>query len=77
MGGALRVLEQADYATAAEVLDQARTMHIAMTKVQARGVFLGVQSMFDQVQMLVQKSGLDPASANALMAGQGRTPRPR
>lgn len=67
----LWVLEHADYATAAEVLDQARRMQIAMTKVQARGVFLGVQSMFDQVQMLVGRSGLDPASANALMAGQG------
>ena len=60
-----------DLPQAARMLDEARRKHTEMTKVQARGVFLGVQSMFDQVQLLVSKSGLDSTSANALMAGQG------
>jgi pyruvate, water dikinase len=67
----LAEIERLDLAGAARVLDEARHRHTEMTKVQARGVFVGVQAMYDQVVALVRKSGIDQASANALMAGQG------
>lgn len=52
-------------------LDAGREMLITMTALQARGVFVGVQSVYDQVLRLIETSGLGPEAAKALMAGQG------
>lgn len=39
--------------------------------IQSLGVFVGVQSVYDQLLALIEKTGLGPEHANALMAGQG------
>lgn len=64
-------VDSLDVAGAQRLLDEARRMLEAMTAIQARGVFVGVQSVYDQVLALIDKAGLDSESANALMAGQG------
>lgn len=40
-------------------------------RVQAGGVFIGVQAVYDQLLVLIEKAGLDHAQANAIVAGQG------
>jgi pyruvate,water dikinase len=52
-------------------LDDARKEMCAMTAIQARAVFVGVQSIYDQLLALIAKSDITPEQANALMAGQG------
>jgi phosphohistidine swiveling domain-containing protein len=52
-------------------LAEARDQFTEMIRVQAGGVFIAVQSVYDQLLALIEKAGLDPAQANALVAGQG------
>ncbi|HEX4108098.1 MAG TPA: PEP-utilizing enzyme [Solirubrobacteraceae bacterium] len=52
-------------------LDDARKKLCDMTAIQARGVFVGVQAMYDQLLALIERAGLDSDAANALMAGHG------
>jgi pyruvate,water dikinase len=52
-------------------LDAARQKFLDMIIVQAGGVFIGVQSVYDQLLALIDKTGLDHAEANALVGGQG------
>jgi pyruvate,water dikinase len=52
-------------------LDDARQEMCAMTAIQARAVFVGVQAIYDQLLALIAKSDITPEQANALMAGQG------
>ncbi|MHB8692222.1 MAG: PEP-utilizing enzyme [Solirubrobacteraceae bacterium] len=54
-----------------QALDDARKMLIAMTTIQARGVFVGVQAVYDQLLALIERSGIDQTAAGGLMAGQG------
>lgn len=67
----LRRVENADLAECRTLLAEAAQMLIDMTSIQSRGVFVGVQSVYDQLLALIAKSGVDSATANALMAGQG------
>lgn len=52
-------------------LDEGRHYFTEMIRVQAGGVFIAVQSVFEQLMALIQKAGLDNEQANALVAGQG------
>lgn len=60
-----------DEAQARAALAEGRDYFTEMIRVQAGGVFIAVQSVFDQLLALIDKAGLDPAQANALVAGQG------
>lgn len=52
-------------------LADGRDRFTEMIRVQAGGVFIAVQSVYDQLLALIDKAGLDHAQANALVAGQG------
>ena len=60
-----------DEAGARRALDEGRRHFTEMIRVQAGGVFIAVQSVYDQLLALIEKAGLDHAQANALVAGQG------
>jgi pyruvate,water dikinase len=64
-------IDALDLSAAERALDDARQMLVRMTSIQSRGVFVGVQAVYDQLTALIERSGLDPDSAKALMAGQG------
>ncbi|WP_344607995.1 PEP-utilizing enzyme [Sporichthya brevicatena] len=67
----IRAMDSRDLEATKRALDDARKKQIEMTKVQARAVFVGVQSIYDQLLALIAKSGISEEQANALMAGQG------
>ncbi|WP_354699669.1 kinase [Paraconexibacter sp. AEG42_29] len=67
----LRQVETADLQQCRVLLAEAAQKLIDMTSIQSRGVFVGVQSVYDQLLALIAKAGVDSATANALMAGQG------
>jgi pyruvate,water dikinase len=67
----LAQVETADLAQCRVLLAEAAQKLIDMTSIQSRGVFVGVQSVYDQLLALIAKSGVDATTANALMAGQG------
>jgi pyruvate,water dikinase len=52
-------------------LEEGRDYFYETVRVQAGGVFIGVQGVYDQLLALIKKAELDPAQANALVAGQG------
>lgn len=60
-----------DEATATATLAEADEKFTEAIKIQAGGVFIGVQGVYDQLLMLIEKAGLDAAQANAITAGQG------
>jgi phosphohistidine swiveling domain-containing protein len=60
-----------DEAGARRALAEGRDRFTEMIRVQAGGVFIAVQSVYDQLLSLIDKAGLDHAQANALGAGQG------
>jgi pyruvate,water dikinase len=60
-----------DEAGARRALAEGRDRFTEMIRVQAGGVFIAVQSVYDQLLALIDKAGLDHAQANALVAGQG------
>lgn len=64
-------IPEAHEATCFEALRDGREQLRILTAIQANGVFIGVQAAYDQLTALIERAGLDPASANALMAGQG------
>jgi len=67
----IKAMPTRDLAATKAALDDARTEMCAMTAIQARAVFVGVQSIYDQLLALIAKSDITPEQANALMAGQG------
>jgi pyruvate,water dikinase len=67
----IKAMPTRDLAATKAALDDARKEMCAMTAIQARAVFVGVQSIYDQLLALIAKSDLTPEQANALMAGQG------
>jgi pyruvate,water dikinase len=67
----IKAMPTRDLAATKVALDDARKEMCAMTAIQARAVFVGVQSIYDQLLALIAKSDLTPEQANALMAGQG------
>ncbi len=60
-----------DEATAKATLAEADDRFTEAIKIQAGGVFIGVQGVYDQLLLLIKKAGLDAAQANAITAGQG------
>jgi phosphohistidine swiveling domain-containing protein len=60
-----------DEAGARRALAEGRDHFYEAICVQAGGVFIGVQAVYDQLLVLIEKAGLDHAQANALVAGQG------
>jgi pyruvate,water dikinase len=60
-----------DEATVKATLAEADDRFTEAIKIQAGGVFIGVQGVYDQLLMLINKAGLDAAQANAITAGQG------
>ncbi len=67
----IKAMPTRDMAATKVALKDARKEMNAMTALQARAVFVGVQSIYDQLLALIAKSDLTPEQANALMAGQG------
>lgn len=63
--------EHLDEAASRAALAEGRDYFQETIRVQAGGVFIGVQAIYDQLLTLVEKAGLDHAQANALVAGQG------
>ena len=63
--------EYLDEGAARGALVEGRDYFQETIRVQAGGVFIGVQAIYDQLLTLVDKAGLDHAQANALVAGQG------
>jgi pyruvate,water dikinase len=60
-----------DLAGTQQLLDEAYDRFVRMVSYQARGFFIGVQGLYDQLQTLIESAGLDEATANAIMSGQG------
>ncbi|MGQ0625474.1 MAG: PEP-utilizing enzyme [Sporichthyaceae bacterium] len=60
-----------DEASARATLAEADDRFTEAIKIQAGGVFIGVQGVYDQLLTLINKAGLDAAQANAITAGQG------
>jgi phosphohistidine swiveling domain-containing protein len=56
---------------ARRALIEGRDHFVEAIRVQAGGVFIGVQAVYDQLLVLIEKAGLDHAQANAIVAGQG------
>lgn len=50
---------------------EARKRFFEMTRVQAAGLFIAVQSAYDRLLALIERAELPPAQVNALVAGQG------
>ena len=64
-------LDRLDDAEARAAFAEAHDVFTEMIRVQAGAVFIGVQSVYDQLLALIKGAGLDSAQANALVAGQG------
>jgi len=60
-----------DEMTVKATLAEADARFTEAIKIQAGGVFIGVQGVYDQLLTLINKAGLDAAQANAITAGQG------
>ena len=56
-------------------LAEASRKFTEMIIVQAGGVFIGVQPVYDQLLALIDKAGLDPAVRPTWSAARARTPR--
>ncbi|HEX3614718.1 MAG TPA: PEP-utilizing enzyme [Sporichthyaceae bacterium] len=67
----IKAMPKRDMTATKAALEDARKEMCAMTAIQARAVFVGVQSIYDQLLALIAKSDITPEQANALMAGQG------
>lgn len=52
-------------------LAEARTWFAEMIRVQAAGLFVAVQSVYDRLNSLIERAGLPAEQANVLVAGQG------
>lgn len=52
-------------------LADARAVFTEMLRVQAAGLFVGVQPVFDRLNALIQRAGLTAEQINALVGGQG------
>jgi pyruvate,water dikinase len=63
--------EALDETGARGALAEGRDYFFEAIRVQSGGVFIGVQAIYDQLLVLIDKAGLDHAQANALVAGQG------
>ncbi|HEY4410027.1 MAG TPA: PEP-utilizing enzyme [Acidimicrobiia bacterium] len=64
-------MDSLDLDGARGALDDARQKFCEMIIVQAGGVFIGVQSVYDQLSALIKKADLDPVAAAAIVGGQG------
>lgn len=64
-------LDTLDLADARRMLFDARVQFAEMTRVQAAGLFIAVQSAYDRLFELIDKAGLDAEQVNALTSGQG------
>lgn len=64
-------LDTLDLPAARAALDEARSRFTEMLRVQAAGLFIGVQTVYDRLDALVQSAGPAPEVAEALMGGQG------
>ncbi|MEU5847937.1 PEP-utilizing enzyme [Saccharopolyspora shandongensis] len=60
-----------DLAAAQHALRDARAQFAEMTRVQAAGLFIAVQPVYDRLLALIDKANLDADLADALVAGQG------
>jgi pyruvate,water dikinase len=67
----IKAMPTRDLAQTKAALDDARQEMCAMTAIQARAVFVGVQAIYDQLLALIAKTDITPEQGNALMAGQG------
>ncbi len=67
----LAKMDSLDLDGAKAALDDSRKKFCEMIIVQAGGVFIGVQSVHDQLSALIAKADLDPVTAAALVGGQG------
>ncbi|KLL10057.1 PEP-utilizing protein mobile subunit [Protofrankia coriariae] len=67
----LRTVDTLDLTGAQRMLGEAYDKFVAMVSLQARGFFIGVQGIYDQLLSLIFASDLPADSANAIMAGQG------
>ncbi|MEW2457315.1 PEP-utilizing enzyme [Streptomyces albus] len=64
-------LDTLDLPAARAALAEARSRFTEMLRVQAAGLFIGVQTVYDRLDALVQSAGPAPEVAEALMGGQG------
>ena len=67
----VRSFDTLDEAQARATFAEAHQVFTEMIRVQAGAVFIGVQSVYDQLLALIKTAELDSAQANALVAGQG------
>jgi phosphohistidine swiveling domain-containing protein len=66
-----RRLDTLDLPGAHAAFADARTMFTEMLRVQAAGLFIGVQPVYDRLHALIDKAGLTADQVNALVGGQG------
>lgn len=66
-----RRLDSLDLAAAQDALADARAVFTEMLRVQAAGLFVGVQPVYDRLHALIERTGLTEEQANALLGGQG------
>jgi pyruvate,water dikinase len=64
-------LDSMDLSAAQGALIEGRNQFVEMARVQAGAAFIGVQPIYEQLLALVKKASLEPAEANALVAGHG------
>ncbi|WP_246195617.1 PEP-utilizing enzyme [Halopolyspora algeriensis] len=64
-------IDALELSAARNLLVEARTCFKEMIRVQAAGLFIAVQSVYDRLLALIDQANLDPTQANALVAGQG------
>jgi pyruvate,water dikinase len=67
----LQLVPTLDLAGTQRLLIDAYEQFVRMVSFQARGFFIGVQGLYDQLQTLIAAADLDEATANAIMSGQG------
>jgi phosphohistidine swiveling domain-containing protein len=67
----LSTVDGLDLPAARRLLKEADDQFQAMVAVQSDGFFIGVQSLYDQLQSLIEQADLPDEQANAIMAGQG------
>jgi pyruvate,water dikinase len=67
----LATVDALDLAGTQRLLMEAYDQFVRMVSFQARGFFIGVQGLYDQLTTLIESAGLDEDTANAIMSGQG------
>jgi pyruvate,water dikinase len=67
----LACMDSLDLLGARHALLDARIQFAEMIRVQAAGLFIAVQSVYDRLLALIDRAGLTPEQVNALVSGQG------